>query len=334
VVAFGNVSSAIGKHRLEFGARGSVRTELARLQKQTGLSLVLIDNRTIQVLILSPRPQAKEIKLPDGGEGGEISPEGTTIAFRLSRGIGSHLAISRIDGTDLREFPDVETVTGGMCWSNDKSRLALRATILQKTGDLESELAARERRRPSLVIVDTRSGETTEVDGQGSVSSQCWSQDDKQLVYEAGGDIRLYDVKGNRSRVLVRGTHASWSPDGNRIAFLQDDGYYATGPSGTEKQLLFKKFHPQSGLSWSPDSRFVAFVSQSKFFECGFALDVETYCLRVRRLQDNSEWKVSESGAECGCQWVTNQQLARNTASISDRAGALAQKHNIRPEVP
>ena len=333
-VAFGNVSSAIGKHRLEFGTRGSVRTELARLQRQTGLSLVLVDNRTIQILILSPRPQAKEIKLPDGGEGGEISPDGAKIAFRLSPGIGSHLAISRIDGTDRREFPNVETVTGGMCWSNDKSRLALRATILQKTDDREPELAARERQRPSLVIVDTRSGETTEVDGQGSVSSQCWSQDDKQLVYEAGGDIRLYDVKGNRSRVLVRGTHLSWSPDGNRIAFLQDDGYYATGPSSTEKQLLFKKFHPRSGLSWSPDSRFVAFVSQSKFFECGFALDVETYCLRVRRLLDNSEWKVSASNGDCVCQWVTNEELARNTAFIFDRADALAQKLNIHPEVP
>jgi hypothetical protein len=53
-VAFGNVSSAIVKRGLEFGTRGSVRSELARLQEQTGLSLVLVDNSAIQILILSP----------------------------------------------------------------------------------------------------------------------------------------------------------------------------------------------------------------------------------------------------------------------------------------
>lgn len=292
----------------------SVRAELARMQRQTGLSLVLIDD-TIGVLILSRHPRTKDIKLPDGGEGGEISRDGTEFAFSISRGIGSHLAISRIDGTQLLEYPNIETAAGGMCWSYDKSRLALRAGSFGKTRDLESELAAHEHQRPSLIIVDTRSGETEVVDGQGSVDSQCWSPDDKQLVYESAGEARLYDVGEHRSRVIAEGKHPTWSPDGNRIAFLQDDRYYATGPSGTEKQVLFKNFHPRSGLFWSTDSRFVAYVSQSKFFECGFALDVETYCLRVRRLRDNSEWRVTPSNEECRCQWVTNTDLARDTTS-------------------
>jgi dipeptidyl aminopeptidase/acylaminoacyl peptidase len=301
----------------------SVRGELARLQKQTGLSLVLADDKATGVLILSRHPRSKDIKLPDGGKGGEISRDGAEIAFSLSRGVGSHLAISRIDGTDLREFVSVEPAAGGMCWSYDKSKLALRARSFVKTDDLESELAAREHQRPSLMIVDTRSGEAKKVDGQGSVDSQCWSPDDKQFVYESAGEARLYDVGENRSRVLVQGKHPTWTPDGNRIVFLQGDRYYATGPSGTEKQMIFKTFHPRTGLFWSPDSRFVAYVSQSKFFECGFALDVETYCLRVRRLQDNWEWRVTPSNEECRCQWITNKELARDPAANSDhRRGA------------
>jgi len=294
-------------------SRESVRAELARLQKHTGLSLVLIDD-TIGVLILSRHPRTKDIKLPDDGKGGEISRDGTEFAFIPSRGVGSHLAVSRVDGTKLREYPNVEAVAGGMCWSYDKSKLALRARTFENTLDLESALAAREHQRPSLIIVDTRSGDTKEVDGGGSVESQCWSPDDKQLVYESAGEVRLYDAVENRSRVLAQGKHPTWSPDGNRIAFLQGDRYYATGQFGTEKQLLFKNFHPQSGLFWSTDSRFVAYVSQSKFFECGFALDVETHCLRVRRLLDNSEWRVTPSNEQCRCQWVTNKELASDTA--------------------
>jgi Tol biopolymer transport system component len=289
----------------------SVHTELARLQEQTGLSLVLFDNNAIQVLILSGHPRARDIKLPGGGEGGEISRDGTEIAFSFSRGVGSHLAISRIDGSDLREYPNLQTVADGMCWSYDKSSLALRATNLGKTHDLKSTLTVLEHQRPTLVVVNIRSGESKEVDGEGSVNSQCWSPDNKHLVYEAGGSARVYDVEENRSRVLAPGKHPTWSPDGNQIAFLQEDKYYATSPSGSAKRLLFKNFHPQSGLWWSPDSRFVAYVSQSKFFECGFALDIETNCLRVRRLQDNSEWRVTPSREDCKCQWVTNKELGR-----------------------
>src|SRR5712692_3799072 len=135
LVVFGYVSNLANTNRRAAADRGfgspavtlagpqwpreSVRAELARLQKQTGLSLVLIDY-TIGVLILSRHPRTKDIKLPGGGEGGEISRDGTEFAFSLSRGVGSHLAVSRIDGTDLREYPNVEPAADGMCWSYDK----------------------------------------------------------------------------------------------------------------------------------------------------------------------------------------------------------------------
>ncbi len=53
-------------------------------------------------------------------------------------------------------------------------------------------------------------------------------------------------------------THATWSPDGNRIAFLEADGYYAIRPSGSERKRLANKKDGLKALWWSPDSRFVA----------------------------------------------------------------------------
>jgi len=287
----------------------SVRDELARLQKENGLSLVLVD-QTIEVMILAGKGNSKEIKLPQGGTDGELSTDGTEVAFIISRGVGSHLVISRTGGTDLKEYPDVEPEPQHMCWSHDKSMLVLQARIVQEGSNLESTLAAHERQpTPTLQILDLRSGKPREINRQGTVTSQCWSRDDKQLVYEISGEIRVFDVETNRSQAVSTGRSPTWSPDGNNISFVRNDGYYSVSSSGNEQRRLFKKFQPVSGLFWSPDSQFVAFISEGRFLECGFALDVETYCLRIRRMTDNEEWRVLPANAYSLCQWVVSKEL-------------------------
>jgi hypothetical protein len=179
-------------------------------------------------------------------------------------------------------------------------------------------------RNPSLQIVNVSSGETQEIDSQGLITSQCWSPDGKHLVYEAGENVRVYDVEDKRSRVLVPGKYPTWSPDGNWIAFLDHGRYSTIRPSGTERHVLFKKWHSQSALWWSPDSRFVAYLSQAGMLEGGFSLDVETYWLRARRLKDNSETRVA--GEYGDYQWVANAELFRAAQSNID------QPPSVRPE--
>src|SRR6267142_2172581 len=165
-------------------------------------------------------------------------------------------------------------------------------------------------RNPSLHLLNVSSGETQEIEGQGLITSPCWSPDDKQFVYEAADSVRVFDIKEKSSRQIAEGTNPTWSPDGNWIAFLDHDTYYAIHPSGTQRHVLFKSWHSASGLSWSPDSRFVAYVSQARTLEGGFLhSDVLTYFLRVRRVEDNSEARISYALTPFSYQWVASTKL-------------------------
>jgi hypothetical protein len=295
----------------------SVRTELAQLQEQTGLSLVWVASGAVQVVLFSHRSMVEANRvpvkakwLPDGAGPGAMSPDGTEVAFAVRREQPgpAHLGISRTDGTDFREYPNLQyqNLWDNVCWSYDKSMLAMTVR------NMESVL----NRYPGLQIVNVSSGDTQEMVSQGSVTSQCWSPGGRQLVYEVGESVQVYDVEANRSRVIAQGMRPTWSPDGNWIAFLDHDTYYEISPSGTERHALFRKWHSQSGLWWSPDSRFVAYVSQAGLLEGGLsALDVETYWLRVRRLKDNSETRVAGVGGGENCGWVTNAELFRAAKS-------------------
>ncbi len=168
--------------------------------------------------------------------------------------------------------------------------------------------------RRGLQIMRAESGTTHDVDADGAVTSQCWSPDSKQFAYETDGTVDVYDLEGNKTRVLAKGKYPTWSPDGKWIAFLDQDTYYAIRPSGEDRKTLFHKWHAQSGLWWSPDARIVAYVSQAGLLEGGFSLDVESYWLRVRRLQDNSEGRAGGYGG-VNYQWVTNMELLKQAES-------------------
>jgi hypothetical protein len=298
----------------------SVRAELTRLQEQTGLSLVRVADGVQVVLFSHPAMvkanglPVKAKTLPEGvGPGpGVMSPDGTEIAFAVHPGLRgpAHLGISRTDGSEFREYLNLQYQNLGddLCWSYDKSKLAMTVWNTESVPN----------RNPTLQIVDLSSGSTHEIDGQGSVSSQCWSPDGKQLVYEAGENVQMYDVQANRSNLIAQGRHPTWSPDGNWIALLDHDTYYKIRPSGADKQVLFKKWHSQSGLWWSPDSRLVAYVSQAGILEGGFSLDVESYWLRVRRLKDGAETRVA--GEYANYQWVASTELFRAAQSYLSRA--------------
>jgi hypothetical protein len=309
----------------------SVRAELIRLQKQTGLSLVSFGGGggggggNLDVVMFASR-QLEDRQLLKGENVGEgaISSDGSALAFELRRKtgrtfstpyvkelpeIGSRLGIVRQDGSDLREYADLGDPYY-LCWSFDKSTLALTAKILKHGKDVA----------PSLQILHLDDGTTEEVKAKGYVTSQCWSPNQKQIVYQADHTLRVYDVREKKSRTLTNGQYVTWSPDGNWIAFLKGDGYYAIRPSGNEKKHLFKKKDALTPLWWSPDSRFVAYVSRNRFPEGLWSPLIEQGRLRVRRLDDNAEDWVANLYIEAyvpSFQWVKGIESNAHVELIS-----------------
>jgi Tol biopolymer transport system component len=247
----------------------SVHDELVRLQAQTGLTFAWIHDGVHAVWF----NKRKVVTLND-----------FEAAFRP-------------DGFSFQRHWEVMAID--VCWSHDQSKLAATmAKNLPNTG---------------IGILDLRSSQTAwvaqQLEQEAHVTSQCWSPDDKQIVYEIDGNVQLYDTVKSASTVLAKGASPTWSPDGNWIAFLDSDTYYAVRADGTNRKKLFHKKGAESGLYWSPDSRIVAYVSLAGIMEGGI---IESNRLRFRRLEDGSEDTVA---ADVNCianyQWVTNPKFLK-----------------------
>jgi hypothetical protein len=192
-----------------------------------------------------------------------------------------------------------------LCWSRDQSKLF---AMKLESGNASLEVLNRESKLASVVAA--------KVTQESHLTSQCWSPDATQLVYEIEGSIRLYNTGKDSSVDLVKGTDASWSPDGDWIAFLDSGTYYAIQPDGNGRKKLFHKSNAVSALYWSPDSRIVAYVRELGFLQGG-ALDAEVNQLRVRRLADGSEDRLAPDSVDAvaNYKWITSNELMKHSGS-------------------
>jgi WD40-like Beta Propeller Repeat len=307
----------------------SVRSELIQMQKQNGLSLVSERDNKVFTIDFAKQRLREPKPLPSSGTAGNgyFSEDGTKIAVALCRepGIthptpysaqcpgGVVLAVMRADGSDPHEYTDLANPSYITCWSHDGSKIALVVQDRRRGRYAPSELQ----------ILDLATGATQVIaSGHEFVDPQCWSPDDKQVVYTASnmgghGVVSIYDVELKTSRDFSKGSRATWSPDGNWIALLDCPPslwgckYFAVRPSGSERELLFKS-ESATALWWSPDSRFVAYVNGAGFFERTPAQQLrEMVRLRVRRLEDNSVDSFADffDGDTMDFQWVKNSQI-------------------------
>ena len=279
--------------------RESVRTELVRFEQEAGLTVGAYF-KGLQIVSFENRHKydGKSLVPTEDGDG-IISPDGTRIALRVVRWEGRtrklFLGIVRFDGSNLVEYPDIRPKDA--CWSRDQSKL-----LVTVSAEPNAKLGILSVDSKTLDIIDP-----LRVDQTSHLTSQCWSPNGEQIVYETGGNVQVYEFENRKSRILAKGTQPTWAPDGDSIAYRDGENYYVVRSSGEGRKELFRKARAVSGLYWSPDSRFVAYVHKDFF-----ALDTEFYHLMVRRMEDNSEDAVADGVLCCvEYQWVANPQLLK-----------------------
>ena len=178
-----------------------------------------------------------------------LSPDGNHMAFTVSQGQvgGRGTYVVGADGLGLRKVADD---TGLPAWSPDGRRLAF------------ARLEVRDSRQTAVGIY------TIGLDGSAlreildtselvahRVYSLEWSPDGAEILlssnggYPSGGDLTggvfLINTDDLQARKILDrvGGHASWSPDGSRIAVYAGDHsndsiLYTVGPDGLDSQIL------------------------------------------------------------------------------------------------
>jgi hypothetical protein len=270
-------------------AGGSVLSELAQSQNEDGLTLAWVDGNSLS--------RAYHFHTALDGVEAILFEKRTVVHLQDS------LKEFRPDGFSWEEYPEVLGIGG--CWSHDQRKLVF-PVVDHSTATV------------TLEILDLNSKKVHKIalgaDRRRRVTSQCWSQNDDYIVYETDGDVMILNIQDERSDALAKGVEATWSPDGNWVAFRDGDTYYAIHPDGSGRKKLFHNYWGTavSGLYWSPNSRIVAYVRELGFLQGG-ALDAEFNQLRARRLEDGSDaWLCRDNVRWEGYRWIKNGELAKH----------------------
>ena len=104
-----------------------------------------------------------------------------------------------------------------------------------------------------------------------------------QIAFVSGknkkADIYVMDADGGNARKLTkngRSWRPSWSPDGERIAFVSDRGdleIYVMKADGRKPRNLTNNRHDDGALSWSPDGKHIVFESERDDNEDIYVMD-------------------------------------------------------------
>ncbi|MEX2271572.1 MAG: S9 family peptidase [Vicinamibacterales bacterium] len=149
-----------------------------------------------------------------------------------------------------------------------------------------------------------------------TVSGPQLSPDGKQIIYTRGWTDKINDRRessvwimnadGSRNRFLVKGSNATWSPTGDRIAYTSEGEPRGSqiwvrwmDAEGATSQITRLDSGP-SAIEWSPDGQWLAFSMQ---------------------LEDRTSWPIRLPKAPSGAKWVETPRIVERLNYRRDRSG-------------
>ncbi len=207
-----------------------------------------------------------------------LSPDEQKIAFVSNRDGNDEIYLMNPDGTNVTRLTHSPEREIAPTWSPDGKQIIFMSNRL---GDWQDE-------KWQLFVIDIETGiETQFADtmiAEGMYAPD-WSPDGEHVLFSSGvQEIFVMDEHGENEVPLARGNGAVWSPDGKRIAYLDNrtTGLYKLfmmNADGTQSQNLANWNMPLRGFAWSPDGKHLAFTSSAS----------DKYFIYILNVEDNAE---------------------------------------------
>ncbi len=196
--------------------------------------------------------------------------------------------------------------------------------LIQLTHNEDEDSSPRPSPNGTLIAFASVGGLTLmEPDGRGRrllpgcFGLAAWSPDSTRLVCDADGEkLLVADVASGAVTTLAEsGRHASWSPDGRTVAFVDGQRLYVIPAGGGEpRRVGLRRVVDWETPSWSPDSRRLAYSVCRRGRQDLFTVAANgSGNRRLARAADSPQW--SPSGSRIAfAKWLPHEVHAVYTA--------------------
>jgi len=182
------------------------------------------------------------------------SPDGGHIAYLFQWPYGDGLAVTRPDGSDDHAIAVSTPPVNGD---------APNAPTWTADGRLAFDYGPSTEVPQGIYSVDPDASDRRLL--VAHAIEPAFSPDGSKLAYVALsgsnlGGVHIADADGSNPRALTVSTDdaaPTWSPNGERIAFLRGDSIVVTDPDGSNERVIASA--ARSTPVWSPDSKLIAF---------------------------------------------------------------------------